>query len=49
MSPNKGHDAKVRPDMRVVFIRDFEEPAKRLEGTKRIMQTLASLAMKKAA
>ncbi len=45
----QGHDAKVRPDMRIVFIRDFEEQAERLEGTKRIMQTLASLAMKKAA
>ncbi|TAL81425.1 MAG: transcription-repair coupling factor [Beijerinckiaceae bacterium] len=45
----QGHDAKVRSDMRIVFIRDFDDPAKRLEGTKRIMQTLASLAVKKAA
>ncbi len=45
----QGHEAKVRPDMRIVFIRDFEAPTERLEGTKRIMQTLASLAMKKAA
>ncbi|HEY5225530.1 MAG TPA: TRCF domain-containing protein, partial [Methylovirgula sp.] len=45
----QGHDAKVRPDMKIVFMGDFEAPAERLEGTKRIMQTLASLAMKKAA
>ncbi len=45
----QGYEAKVRPDMKIVFIRDFEAPAARLEGTKRIMQTLASLAMKKAA
>jgi transcription-repair coupling factor (superfamily II helicase) len=45
----QGHDAKVRPDMKIVFMRDFDAPAERLEGTKRIMQTLASLAMKKAA
>ncbi|MGA3302651.1 MAG: transcription-repair coupling factor [Methylovirgula sp.] len=45
----QGPDAKVRPDMRVVFIQDFEDPRDRLEGTRRILQTLASLAMKKAA
>jgi transcription-repair coupling factor (superfamily II helicase) len=45
----QGPEAKVRPDMKVVFIRDFEETPERLEGTRRIMQTLASLATKKAA
>ncbi len=45
----QGPDAKVRPDMRVVFIRDFEDPAARLEGTRIILQTLAAIATKKAA
>ena len=37
-----------RPDMRVVFMRDFEEPAERLEGTRTILRTLAAIATKKA-
>ncbi|MGC2050836.1 MAG: transcription-repair coupling factor, partial [Methylovirgula sp.] len=45
----QGPDAKVRPDQRVVFIRDFEDPAARLEGTRTILRTLAAIAMKKAA
>ncbi len=45
----QGSEAKVRPDMRVVFIRDFEDPAARLEGTRVILRTLAAIAMKKAA
>ncbi|MHB8885176.1 MAG: transcription-repair coupling factor [Methylovirgula sp.] len=45
----QGSEAKVRPDMKIVFIRDFEDPPERLEGTRQIMQTLASLAMKKGA
>ena len=45
----QGSDAKVRPDMRVVFIRDFANPKTRLEGTRTILRTLAAIAMKKAA
>jgi transcription-repair coupling factor (superfamily II helicase) len=45
----QGPDAKVRPDMRVVFIREFEDKGERLEGTRNILRTLASIAMKKAA
>ncbi len=41
--------AKVRPDMRVVFIRDFEKPAERLEGTRTILRAIAAIATKKAA
>ena len=43
----QGGNARVRPDMKIVFIRDFEDPAKRLEGTRQIMRTLAGLAEKK--
>ena len=45
----QGSDAKVRPDMKIVFMRDFEEADARLEGTRQIMRTLASLAEKKKA
>jgi transcription-repair coupling factor (superfamily II helicase) len=45
----QGPDAKVRPDMRVVFIRDFETPAQRLEGTRQILRTLVAIAEKKKA
>jgi transcription-repair coupling factor (superfamily II helicase) len=45
----QGSQAKVRPDMRVVFIRDFEQPAERLDGTRTILRALAAIAMKKAA
>jgi transcription-repair coupling factor (superfamily II helicase) len=45
----QGNDAKVRPDMRIVFIRDFEEPEARLEGTRIILRTLVGLAEKKQA
>jgi transcription-repair coupling factor (superfamily II helicase) len=44
----QGSQAKVRPDMRVVFIRDFEQPAERLEGTRTILRALAAMATKKA-
>ena len=33
----QGNDAKVRPDMRVVFMRDFETIEARLEGTRQIL------------
>ena len=45
----QGSEAKVRPDMRIVFIRDFETPAARLEGTRQILRTLVAIAEKKKA
>ncbi len=45
----QGSRAKVRPDMRVVFIREFEAMKERLEGTRRILRTLVAIAEKKAA
>jgi transcription-repair coupling factor (superfamily II helicase) len=45
----QGSEAKVRPDMRIVFIRDFELPEQRLEGTRLILRTLVGLAEKKKA
>ncbi|QEN86592.1 transcription-repair coupling factor [Labrys sp. KNU-23] len=46
----QGSFAKVRPDMRIVFQRDFEKPDDRLKGTAVILKNLARIAeMKKAA
>jgi transcription-repair coupling factor (superfamily II helicase) len=45
----QGSDMKVRPDMRVVFMRDFDTIPARLEGTRQILRTLVGLAEKKAA
>jgi transcription-repair coupling factor (superfamily II helicase) len=45
----QGPEARVRPDMKVVFARDFDSVAERLEGTRRILRTLAAIAVKKAA
>ena len=45
----QGPEAKVRPDMKVVFIRDFGSDKARLEGTRTILRTLAAIATKKAA
>ncbi len=45
----QGPRAKVRPDMKIVFIRDLDDPDARLEGARRIMRDLAAIAMKKAA
>jgi transcription-repair coupling factor (superfamily II helicase) len=42
----QGRDAKVRPDMRIVFSRDFETAKERLEGTRLILRTLVSIAEK---
>ena len=42
-------DAKVRPDMKIVFMRDFESADQRLDGTRTIVRTLAAIAEKKAA
>ena len=44
-----GPQARVRPDMRVVFIRDFEKTSERLEGTATILRALAAMAARKAA
>ncbi|MGB6174836.1 MAG: transcription-repair coupling factor [Methylocella sp.] len=45
----QGAQAKVRPDMRIVFVRAFETKAARLEGTRQILRALAAIALKKAA
>jgi transcription-repair coupling factor (superfamily II helicase) len=43
----QGANARVRPDMRVVFVRDFEEPEDRLAGTLKIMRELSKIAGRK--
>jgi len=45
----QGNRAKVRPDMRIVFIGNFDETHERLEGARRILRTLVALSQKKAA
>ncbi len=45
----EGPRAKVRPDMRVAFMRDFNTPEQRLDGTRAILRTLVGIAEKKAA
>ena len=44
----QGSEAKVRPDMKIVFIRDFETVDERLEGTRVIMRALVGIAGKKS-
>jgi len=44
---NQGSIAKVRPDMRIVVVGDFEEIPERLDGTLKIMRELAKIAGKK--
>jgi transcription-repair coupling factor (superfamily II helicase) len=41
--------AKVRPDMKIVFIRDVETPDERLKAATTILRNLVRLAEKKAA
>ncbi len=41
--------AKVRPDMRVAFAREFDRPEDRLEGTREIMRKLVAIGEKKRA
>jgi transcription-repair coupling factor (superfamily II helicase) len=41
--------ARVRPDMRVVFFDDWEQPEQRLKGTTLILRTLVAIAEKKKA
>jgi len=45
----QGSFAKVRPDMKIVFHREFETLAERLAGTAQILRALVNIAMKKAA
>jgi len=45
----QGARAKVRPDMKIVFIADLPDADERLEGARRILRTLSQIAQKKAA
>lgn len=45
----QGTLAKVRPDMRLVFIDDFETAEQRLKGTKRLLTDLVRIAERKKA
>jgi transcription-repair coupling factor (superfamily II helicase) len=45
----RGSFAKVRPDMRVVFIGDYERPEKRLRETRRLLSDLVRIAEGKKA
>ncbi len=45
----QGPFAKVRPDMKIVLMRDFEKKSARLGETRDILRTLAAIAAKKAA
>jgi transcription-repair coupling factor (superfamily II helicase) len=40
----QGPEAKVRPDMKVVFFDDWQKPEQRLKGTMAILRDLARLA-----
>jgi transcription-repair coupling factor (superfamily II helicase) len=42
----QGTSAKVRPDMRIVFIRDFDSMKQRLAGARRILRALVGIAEK---
>jgi transcription-repair coupling factor (superfamily II helicase) len=41
--------AKVRPDMKIVFIRDVETPDERIKASTTILRSLVRIAEKKAA
>ncbi len=45
----QGPFAKVRPDMKIVFMRDFEQKSARLDETRTILRALVAIAAKKAA
>ena len=45
----QGKRARVRPDHKIVFVRDFEDAKERLDGTRQILRTLANIAGKKKA
>ncbi len=40
----QGREARVRPDMKVVFFADWEEPEDRLKGAARILRALVAIA-----
>ena len=42
----QGTSAKVRPDMRIVFIREFDTMKQRLAGARRILRALVGIAEK---
>ncbi|MBK9083081.1 MAG: transcription-repair coupling factor [Rhizobiales bacterium] len=44
----EGPRAKVRPDMRIVFMRDWDTPDERLEGARQILRTLVGIAEKES-
>ena len=41
---DQGPGARVRPDMKVVFFDDWEDPKARLRGTSAILRNLVALA-----
>ncbi len=45
----QGPEAKVRQDMKIVFIRDFTKKAQRLAGTRKILMELVNLAARRKA
>ena len=40
----QGSNAKLRPDMKLVLMRNWDKPEDRLKGTRQLMQTLVKLA-----
>jgi transcription-repair coupling factor (superfamily II helicase) len=40
----QGAHAKLRPDMKLVIMRNWDRPEDRLKGTRQLMQTLVKLA-----
>ncbi len=40
----QGREARVRPDMKVVFLADWEQPEDRLKGAARILRALVGIA-----
>jgi transcription-repair coupling factor (superfamily II helicase) len=40
----RDHDARVRPDQKVVFFEDWQKPIERLKGTAQILRKLVSIA-----
>ena len=45
----QGADAKVRPDMKIVFMGDFTRAKDRLDGARKILRDLVRIAEKKGA
>ncbi len=43
----QGSRAKVRPDMKIVFVREFDSLKERLDGVRNILRTLAAIAERK--